>query len=110
LQPRSVDGAEAVALPALVKKPVWRRVREVLADVTERASADLTQAFPEESEVGLVDLGAWLVGVYPGTPKDFVGHPVAYTREASLQKESGFDGEFWMPSEKRFHRRASEFR
>lgn len=77
--------------PTLVQKPATRRIGIVLTDGAECRAYDEAGVAPERAELLLVQSAAWAAGRDPGTPKNFVRHPVSNPGKSVLEKEDRLD-------------------
>lgn len=83
--------ADAIAFPFLMNQPISRRIAKVRGYQAERFRCDKARLAEEAAAFGggqTPDNSRWRD---PGSPENFVGHPVADPGETALQKKDGFD-------------------
>src|ERR1041385_4297839 len=93
----------AFAVPALMEKPVLRWILEFPGNGAHGAATDEFYGAPKPRQGCVFDSAGRRLWVQAGAPENFVGHPIAHTRESRLQQQHGLDGRLAVPLQKGAH-------
>src|SRR3569623_45359 len=104
-QRRFVFRADSLCAPAFVEQPAFGNVFDFVSDGAQSASRDKSGFAPKRLSFGIFERRARTRGCNVGTPKNFIGHPIANSRKAVLQKKRGLDGQPRMAVEESADRR-----
>ena len=74
-----------------MKNPSFRWITEGRTDFVQSDAGDEASFFPKFCELRIAQILSAAFGRYPGTPKDFIGHPITDAGETFLQEERAFD-------------------